>query len=81
MSNKIKKLKKAINDSIIENWRWYKVCEGCENVVDKIDAICPVCLAYRFDESRVRIVQQAEIISKKYCDFIDTNSKQSGCSD
>ena len=70
MGDKITKLRQAITDTIIKDWYWYKVCEGCESVVDITDHVCPVCKAYRFDENRKRIVEQAKIVSDKYCDFI-----------
>jgi rRNA maturation endonuclease Nob1 len=70
MGNKITKLRQAITDTIIKDWYWFKVCEGCENVIDIECPVCPVCRAYRFDETKKRIVDQAKIVSDKYCEFM-----------
>lgn len=70
MGSKITKLKKAISDTIIDEWYCFKVCEGCESVVDVFEVMCPVCRAYRFDESKERVISQADVLSNKYYDFI-----------
>jgi rRNA maturation endonuclease Nob1 len=76
MGDKISKLKQAITDAIIDDWYWFKVCEGCENVIDTGDAVCPVCKSYRFDENKKRIIERAKVVSDKYCDFISKDSQQ-----
>jgi hypothetical protein len=41
-------------------WHGYKVCEGCELVVEDSIFVCPNCKAYRFDDSKERIYQSSE---------------------
>mgnify|MGYP001357054027 CR=1 FL=1 len=41
-------------------WIEYKVCEGCDVVIEDSIYVCPVCKAYRFDKSKERIFQALE---------------------
>jgi len=61
MKYMFKKLRKKniideeIDDYIASVYFLYKVCEGCEGVVSYDIAVCPICSAYKFDESFERI--------------------------
>ncbi len=37
----------------------YKVCEGCDSIVNSSTTICPNCHGYRFDDGASRVVDQA----------------------
>ncbi|QSR89257.1 hypothetical protein [Methylacidiphilum caldifontis] len=43
----------------------YKVCEGCGSIVSKKAIFCPNCNGYRFDSSKQRVIEQAEILGKR----------------
>jgi len=43
----------------------YKVCEGCGSILRVGAAICPVCKAYRFDESTEAVIEQAKILGAR----------------
>ena len=40
----------------------FKVCEGCESIVSHEVPVCTKCRAYRFDESRKRILESIKLI-------------------
>ena len=59
-------------DYIIDTYFLYKVCEGCDAILFYEKAFCPICRAYRFDNSFKRIAEQVEIARKSpeaYLDF------------
>ena len=72
----IEDVKKEINLS----WFWYKVCEGCDNVVLYEQVFCTSCRGYRFNENRKRVIDE---IVKRYEDKFkrNTDSQQLECSD
>ncbi|ACD82794.1 hypothetical protein EM20IM_08675 [Candidatus Methylacidiphilum infernorum] len=43
----------------------YQVCESCGSIVSKKVVFCPNCNGYRFDSSRERVIEQAEILGKR----------------
>ena len=43
-------------------WYGYKVCEGCDALVNEEVSMCPVCRAYRYDDSKERIFEIADKI-------------------
>ena len=43
----------------------YKVCEGCGSIVLKKALLCPNCHAYRFDESTLLVIKQAELLGSR----------------
>lgn len=54
---------------------WYncKVCEGCDSIVYVDDALCSVCRAYRFDESKLAVHTAADkILTDKDATFQHT---------
>lgn len=51
--------------SVIDNPGDYKVCVVCRALVDKNEAVCPDCAAYRFDESVHSVQMQAEQFALK----------------
>lgn len=57
------RLQKA--QEIASNPSAYKVCEGCDSIVELQTTLCPNCHAYRFDSSNVRVVDQAIFLGSK----------------
>ena len=37
---------------VLDNYKSFKVCEGCDTILKKSAAICPVCSTYRFDTTK-----------------------------
>jgi len=58
--------KEDILESVKRFWFGYKVCEGCETLLGEEVYVCPICKAYRFDDTKERIVQTAEELIKTY---------------
>lgn len=46
-----KKQKLRAAQHILNNYEYYKVCEGCESVILYDHIFCPLCSGYRFNES------------------------------
>ena len=63
-SESIKK-RKAAARRILRDIEHYKVCVGCESVILKKDAFCPVCDAYRFNEDTEYTRRVVEELSKR----------------
>lgn len=81
MDDELKDLKETIIANIIREWYWYKVCEGCESIVDISDAMCPVCRAYRFDKTKARVTLHAANVYDRFQKLIDSDPMQWECSD
>jgi hypothetical protein len=64
--------RKNTADEVRKNPERYCVCEGCSSLLvrDKIKRDCPVCKAYRFDESREAVLAAADVVGAK--PFADT---------
>jgi rRNA maturation endonuclease Nob1 len=73
MKGSITKLKKHITNRFTKEWYWFKVCEGCESIVDIDDALCPICNAYRFDSSEERIKERAPEVCASLMSFIENH--------
>jgi hypothetical protein len=58
--------KEDILESVKRFWFGYKVCEGCDTLLGEEVSVCPVCKAYRFDDSKEQIVSVAEKLLNKY---------------
>jgi hypothetical protein len=58
--------KEYIIESVKRFWFGYKVCEGCDIILAEDMPICPVCNAYRFDDSKERVVEVAEKLLERY---------------
>jgi rRNA maturation endonuclease Nob1 len=76
MNDSLKDLKDVITENIIREWYWYKVCEGCESVVDISDATCPICRAYRFDRSEKRVISHAFNVYDRFQEIIYSDPEQ-----
>lgn len=46
-------------EAILRNPENYKMCEGCKSVLEREELMCPHCKAYRFDEDREKVREQA----------------------
>lgn len=58
----LRKLREQIGahvDFIKANPSEFKVCEGCDRAIDRKVDVCPVCHAYRFDPSPLRVIERA----------------------
>lgn len=62
MSDLSKRL--AIAVQIMLNPSKYKVCEGCDSIVSIKTRICPNCHAYRYNDDKNYVMEQAEILGK-----------------
>lgn len=51
--------------TIIGNPSHYKVCEGCGSIVTEVTPICPNCSAYRFDNDKDYIIEQAVLLASR----------------
>jgi recombinational DNA repair protein RecR len=51
-------------------WYGYKVCEGCDALVNEEVPVCPICRVYRFDNSKERVFEIADRILTEE-NFID----------
>jgi RNA polymerase subunit RPABC4/transcription elongation factor Spt4 len=53
-------------------WYGYKVCEGCDTLVNEEIPVCPVCRVYRFDNSKERVFEIADrvLIEENFIDPI-----------
>ena len=63
-SDAIKKRRQKA-ERILKKAEYYKVCEGCESVVLYDMPFCPVCDAYRFDDSVNRVIKTVMELAKK----------------
>jgi rRNA maturation endonuclease Nob1 len=81
MDKNIAAFKQMIMEKVADEWYWFKVCEGCDAVVDTCDTVCPFCNAYRFDEERKRVIARAKELYNEYEKFIDTAPQQLECTD
>lgn len=52
-------------------WYGYKVCEGCDTLVNEEIPVCPVCRVYRFDNSKERVFEIADRVLTEE-NFIDS---------
>ena len=50
---------------IAANAASYKVCEGCDSIVGIRTVLCPNCHSFRFDESPVRVINQAKVLGAR----------------
>lgn len=50
---------------IAANAASYKVCEGCDSIVGIRTVLCPNCHSFRFDESPVRVITQAQLLGAR----------------
>ena len=50
---------------IIGRPQHYKICEGCDSIVVRRVAACPNCSAYRFNTSRLAIIDQARLLGSR----------------
>lgn len=55
---------------------FYKVCEGCEQILFDYVHICPFCKAYRFSKNMRRVIASYDNFRKNYKDMIDLESDQ-----
>ena len=60
------KQKEDIIESVKRFWFGYKVCEGCDILLAEEMHVCPVCKAYRFNDSKECIITAAEKLLEKY---------------
>jgi len=58
--------KEDILKSVKRFWFGYKVCDGCDTLLGEEVSVCPVCRAYRFDDTKERIISVAEELIEKY---------------
>ena len=56
------KLKQILVKIIKRFWFGYKVCEGCDSLVYEDVGLCPICRAYRYDDSKTRVHETADKI-------------------
>jgi len=54
----------AIAVQIILSPSKYKVCEGCGSIVSTRTKICPNCHAYRYNDNKEYVIEQAEILGR-----------------
>lgn len=52
-------------EKIIANPTDYKICEGCGSILKQSTVICPVCKAYRFNEQKEEVIEQAKILGSR----------------
>lgn len=52
-------------NTIIQEPSKYKLCEGCESIVDIGVSLCSVCNAYRFDTNTARICAHAKVLGNR----------------
>lgn len=57
--------RKEMANKIISNPHNFKICEGCDSIVDISVDTCPNCHAYRFNSSEEAVVQQAETLGSR----------------
>lgn len=57
--------RQQIADLIAKKPHAYKVCCGCEAVVRERAAVCPQCLAYRFEDDPRTVVAHAMQLAKR----------------
>ncbi len=50
-------------EKIVHHPEQYKVCEGCGSIVVARAVSCPSCHGYRFDNTKDRIVSQAQALA------------------
>jgi hypothetical protein len=50
---------------IAANAASYKVCEGCDSIVGIRTVLCPNCHSFRFDESPLRVISQAQLLGAR----------------
>ena len=63
MKNLEKRARQA--EKIIASPTDYKICEGCGSILKRSTVICPVCKAYRFNEHKEEVVEQAKILGSR----------------
>ena len=57
--------RKQIAKFISEHPERYKVCCGCEAIVKEHTAVCPQCLAYRFEDDKQLVIDHARKLAKR----------------
>jgi rRNA maturation endonuclease Nob1 len=60
-----KKQKHRAAQHILNNYEYYKVCEGCESVILYSSTFCPLCDGYRFDENIEQVIKFIKALTKK----------------
>jgi hypothetical protein len=48
--------RKEAAEYVAANYKRFKVCEGCDSVLAKTLAMCPICYTYRFDASKEAVI-------------------------
>jgi len=48
---------------VLDNYRSFKVCTGCDSILKKSASICPICSTYRFDNTKKAIFDVATRIA------------------
>lgn len=56
---------KEIATTVVNDPASYKICLVCGALVDKNDAVCPDCMAYRFDTDVEHIASRALDLGRK----------------
>lgn len=70
------KIKETIADKIAKEWYWFKICEGCENIIDTIEPVCPICKSYRYNEERKDVIKRIYEVYDRFQSFIDNGLEQ-----
>lgn len=68
--------REKVADNIIAAPHLYKVCVGCDSIVNLKIVVCVYCHAYRFDESAELVVQQAKRLRDQPPSIKDTVRKR-----
>lgn len=63
MKEKIFSSRQDIAKYVLDNYKSFKVCEGCDTILKKSACICPVCSTYRFDATKKGIFTVASRIA------------------
>jgi uncharacterized paraquat-inducible protein A len=57
--------RKAAGNRITQNAGLFKICEGCDSILERKAAVCPVCQTYRFEYDEEMIKKHALLIAAR----------------
>lgn len=57
--------RKKAAETICASPQLYKVCVGCESVLNRRLHHCPFCQSYHFDESAEAVIAHAKLLAEK----------------
>jgi len=73
---------KALNRRLEESWRYFKICDLCNSLIEYDTWVCLNCKGYRFITDRELVIEASKKVYERFVNYLkDNDSLQFGYSD